>query len=144
MQRRRLAAIAAAALVCAVSAASAQTYSSFTIGAGFVPDPQTGSGTTGGSRDASIYGGNCTGKIASNPDHVINVTSAVNLKLYTESTTDSTLVLVGPSGTFCDDDSHGNMDAEINAQLAPGRYEVYIGNFTDTSGSYTLTLTENL
>lgn len=144
MQHQRLILCATLALAAASGAAQAQAYRDFTIGAGFTPDPQVGTGTTGGSRDASSFGGNCTGRIASSPDHTINVTSTVDLKLYTESTTDSTLVLVGPSGTFCDDDSRGGLDAEINAVLTPGTYEVYVGNFGTTAGEYSLTLTENL
>lgn len=124
--------------------AMASDYRNFSIGAGFTPDPQTGTGTTGGSRDAAqAFGGECSGSVDTTPDHVITVTSAVNLKLYTTSTTDSTLVLRGPSGTFCDDDSRGELDAEINALLRPGRYEVYVGHLGQT-GQYTLTLTENV
>lgn len=124
--------------------AGAQDYRNFEIGEGFTPDPQTGTGTTGGRRDAAqAFGGNCSGSIDATPDHVITVTSPVNLKLYTTSTTDSTLVMRGPSGTFCDDDSRGELDAEINAMLRPGRYEVYVGHLGQT-GQYTLTLTENV
>ena len=131
-----------AALVAGLATAS--DYRNFSIGAGFTPDPQTGTGTTGGARDASqAFGGQCSGSVDTTPDHVITVTSAVNLKLYTTSTTDSTLVLRGPSGTFCDDDSRGELDAEINAILRPGRYEVYVGHLGQT-GQYTLTLTENV
>ncbi len=144
MKHPRLILCASLALASLAGGAHAQAYRDFTIGAGFTPDPQVGTGTTGGSRDASMYGGACTGRIASSPDHTITVTSTVDLRLYTESTTDSTLVLTGPAGTFCDDDSHGQMDAEINAVLTPGTYEVYVGNFGTTSGEYSLTLTENL
>jgi hypothetical protein len=131
-------------LLAASATAGAQQYRNFSIGAGFEPDPQTGTGTTGGAVDAAkAFGGSCTGSVDRTPDHVITVTSAVNLKLYTTSTTDSTLVMRGPSGTFCDDDSRGELDAEINAVLRPGRYEVYIGHLGET-GQYTLTLTENV
>ncbi|WP_397573106.1 hypothetical protein [Silanimonas sp.] len=107
-----------AALVAGLATAS--DYRNFSIGSGFTPDPQTGTGTTGGARDAAqAFGGQCSGSIDTTPDHVITVTSAVNLKLYTTSTTDSTLVMRGPSGTFCDDDSRGELDAEINAMLRP-------------------------
>lgn len=126
------------------AAAAAQQYRSFEIGEGFTPDPQTGTGQTGGARDAAAsFGPSCSGSIDTTPDHVITVTSRVNLKLYTTSSTDSTLVMRGPSGTFCDDDSRGELDAEINALLQPGRYEVYVGHLGQI-GDYTLTLTENV
>lgn len=134
----------ALALFLVGATASAQHYGNFEIGGGFSPDPQTGTGTTGGRRDAAqVFGGDCSGSIDTTPDHVITVTSPVNLRLYTTSTTDSTLVLRGPSGTFCDDDSRGELDAEINAVLRPGRYEVYVGHLGET-GEYTITLTENV
>jgi hypothetical protein len=138
--------VRAVALCAALSSglATAADYGNFDIGAGFSPDPQTGTGTTGGARDAAqAFGGDCSGSVDTTPDHVITVTSAVNLKLYTTSTTDSTLVLRGPSGTFCDDDSRGELDAEVNAMLRPGRYEVFVGHLGET-GQYTLTLTENV
>lgn len=142
--RRAVARVIAAGLLTAAASAHAADYGNFEIGPGFTPDPQTGTGTTGGARDAAqAFGGDCSGSVDTTPDHVITVTSAVNLKLYTTSTTDSTLVLRGPSGTFCDDDSRGELDAEINAVLRPGRYEVYVGHLGET-GQYTLTLTENV
>lgn len=131
-------------LILAAASAHGADYGNFEIGPGFTPDPQTGTGTTGGRRDAAqAFGGNCSGSVDTTPDHVITVTGAVNLKVYTTSTTDSTLVVRGPSGTFCDDDSRGELDAEINAMLRPGRYEVYVGHLGET-GQYTLTLTENV
>jgi hypothetical protein len=142
----RRAAVRGIALGAALFASVGYTadYRNFDIGPGFTPDPQTGTGTTGGRRDAAeAFGSQCSGSVDTTPDHVINVTDAVNLKLYTTSTTDSTLVLRGPSGTFCDDDSRGELDAEINAVLRPGRYEVYVGHLGET-GQYTLTLTENV
>jgi hypothetical protein len=124
---------------------AAQDYGSFEIGAGFTPDPQTGSGTSGGPVDAGTFGADCTGSIDSSPDHRITVTSAVDLKVFALSSVDTTLVLRGPAGTFCDDDSHGGLNPEINARLTPGTYEVYVGNFTAANQArYTLTLTENL
>jgi hypothetical protein len=119
-------------------------YANFTLGAGFLPDPQTGTGTTGGPVDASTYGPGCVGSIDTTPDHTITVTSTVNLKLFVDSDVDSTLVVRGPAGTFCDDDSHGNLDPELNVTLTPGEYHVWVGNFGSTQGTYTLTLTENM
>lgn len=134
--------LAACAFGLLAASANAQ---GFTIGRGFTPDPQTATGTTGGPVDASErFGGDCSGMIARQPDHVITVTSEVNLRLYTQTNVDSTLVLRGPSGTFCDDDSGDSfLDAEINATLRPGRYEVYVGHLGE-AGNYTLTLTENI
>ena len=129
-------------MLCLAGAGHAQTYSGFTLGAGFTPDPQSATGRTGGNVQASRYGGHCSGMIASRPDHVINVTSALDLQLSVDSTTDSTLVVRGPAGTFCDDDSGGQLDAQLTARLTPGRYEVYVGHL-GTAGDYTLTVSES-
>jgi hypothetical protein len=144
MNARLISGLVLAGAVSFATAAVAQDYGNFTIGAGFLPDPQTGTGLTGGPVDASTYGPGCVGSIDTTPDHVITVTSTVNLKLYVDSDTDATLVLRGPAGTFCDDDSHGNLDPELNVTLTPGEYHVWVGNFGSTQGRYTLTLTENM
>lgn len=145
MSIRSFAGAAAVVALCVAGAAQAQAYRDFTVGAGFTPDPQSGTGQTGGATSASRFGGNCVGDIDSTPDHTLNITSTVNLKVFVESTVDATLVIVGPGGTFCDDDSNANsaLDPEVNAVLTPGSYEVYVGHIGG-AGDYTLTITENL
>lgn len=133
--------LAAVLIGCASGPAAAQAYNSFTLGAGFTPDPQTGNGETGGQTQATRFGPQCSGVIDSTPDHTIRVTSPLDLRLSVESTTDSTLVVVGPAGVFCDDDSAGQLDAQVDARLTPGDYAVYVGHI-DQPGRYTLTLTE--
>ena len=134
--------LCAALLIAGASGqAVAQSYGNFVLGAGFTPDPQTGQGRTGGATQASRFGAQCSGMIDATPDHTIKVTSALDLQLSVDSTTDSTLVVVGPAGVFCDDDSGGQLDARINARLTPGEYAVYVGHL-DTAGDYTLTLSE--
>jgi len=121
-------------------------YGNFTVGAGFTPDPQTATGVSGysaeGRVDAAAFGKQCTGFIDVTPDHTITVTSSVNLRLTVSSEIDSVLVIRGPAGTFCDDDSAGSGDAQVNALFTPGEYEVYIGNIGE-AGEYILTVTES-
>lgn len=52
------------ALVLALAAAPALAQD-FTLGAGFTPDPQVGTGTTGGDGDASRFGAGCSVRAAS-------------------------------------------------------------------------------
>lgn len=132
---------AAVVLACVSAPASAQVYGNFVLGAGFTPDPQTGRGQTGGGTQASRFGPQCAGMIDRTPDHNLKVTSALDLQLEVDSTTDSTLVVVGPAGVFCDDDGGSELDARIQARLTPGDYAIYVGHF-DTPGDYTLTLRE--
>ncbi|MFC4728407.1 hypothetical protein [Coralloluteibacterium thermophilus] len=134
--------LVAAALVCASTPALAD-YENFTIGAGFTPDPMTGSGQTGGNSDAARFGSRCTGRIDTSPDHTIRVTSTVDVRIRTESTTDSTLVVVGPAGVFCDDDGAGALDAQVDARLTPGDYQVYVGHLGE-GGRYTLSISERI
>lgn len=136
--------LAVSVMLCVPALAVAQDYGDFEVGAGFTPDPQTGSGISGGTVDAGSFGGNCVGSIDDSPDHQITVTSTLDLTLYALSSVDTTLVVRGPAGTFCDDDSHGGLNPEVTARLTPGNYDVYIGNYDDSSQArYTLTLTES-
>jgi len=48
--------LAAVLVTCASGPAAAQAYDSFTLGAGFAPDPQTGTGETGGGVQANRCG----------------------------------------------------------------------------------------
>lgn len=141
IQRSACGLCAALLMIAASGHLSAQSSRNFVLGAGFTPDPQVGQGRTGGSTPATRFGPQCVGIVANAPDHRIKVTSALDLQLSVDSTTDSSLVLVGPAGVFCDDDSGGELDARINARLTPGEYVVYVGDL-GTAGDYTLTLSE--
>ena len=132
---------AAVFLACLGGSVSARASDRFVLGAGFTPDPQTGHGQTGGSTQASRFGPQCAGMIHDTPDHTLKVTSALDLRFSVDSTTDSTLVVVGPAGVFCDDDGGDQLDARIEARLTPGDYAVYVGHI-DAPGRYTLTLSE--
>jgi len=69
----------------------------------------------------------------------------VDVNIRVSSDTDATLVLVGPSGTFCNDDGAGNLDPLLDADLVPGQYDVYVGRLGSIGdGEYTLTIRENL
>ena len=128
----------ALALAFAATPALAQD---FTLGAGFTPDPQVGSGVTGGDGNAARFGNGCTGSIGARPDHRIRVTSPVNLRLTVTSDTDSTLAVIGPSGVFCDDDGGDLLDARVDARLDPGDYQVFVGHY-ERQGRYRLELSE--
>lgn len=135
------------ALVVGLSFIPSLAYASdvFDLGAGFMPDPQLGEGVTGGPRAATTtYGMGCAGQIAEAPNHTLDVTSEVDLKIYAVSDSDATLVVVGPNVTLCDDDGHGGLNPEVSAVFTPGRYEVYVGDFNQEAASYVLTVTENL
>ena len=139
------------ALVSLVSAAFAQG-SNFRLSPGFYDDPyQTGSasgGLTYAGDWVDNYGGYCEGYIASTPDHVMTLTDDFSyLRLFVDSYgEDTTLVLYNPytGDRFCDDDSHGDGQPEIElSHITAGRWHVYVGSYRRGEWHpYTLNVTE--
>lgn len=115
----------------------------FELGAGFLPDPQLGSGTAGGDRSASALGSTCAGSIGSTPNHVLVVTSEVNLEIWVESAADATLVIQGNGTTLCADSGHGGTDPSITRVFEPGTWQVFVGSKTGPA-PYELGVTEAL
>jgi hypothetical protein len=102
--------------------------------------PMALAGTSGGPRSASMMGSNCRGNIAMVPDHVFTVTSPMMVRFEVISQAgDTTLVVVGPSGVFCDDDSAGSLRPRVMQQLMPGQYQVFVGTYGG-SGMYPYTI----
>jgi hypothetical protein len=93
--------------------------------------PMTLSGTSGGPRQARSMGSQCRGTIAARPDHVFRVSSPMTVHFEVlNASGDTTMVIVGPSGTFCDDDSGNGFNPRIIQHLMPGRYRVFIGSYS--------------
>ncbi|NEQ97731.1 MAG: hypothetical protein F6K30_13600 [Cyanothece sp. SIO2G6] len=114
-------------------------YESFVLQSGFTPDPQTGSGLSGGPR----YTEDC-GFIDSvdAPDHVIQLNESFDfLRAQASSNSDITLVIVGPDGRYCSDDANGLMP-EISGYWPAGTYEVWIGDWDGGGYRYEFSLSE--
>ena len=130
---RLLMSAAAFALVAGASAiAGAQTYGMATLGPGMPAQSMTGmSGQPGAELQASMYGTQCWGNIPAAPQHIVTVTQAgmVNLTVTATDSGDTTLTVVGPGGTFCDDDTNG-FNPAISEMLAPGAYSVWVGSYS--------------
>jgi len=101
-----------------------------------------GTGETGGNVRARNYKRSCEGYIDNTPDHVIRVKTAVDITLTVESEVDSVLLVTGPTGVLCDDDSAGELDAQLSGRFTPGEYQVFVGDMGDESGRYTLDIRE--
>ena len=93
----------------------------------------------GGNIDASRLGSPCTGFIARAPDVRLTYNAgSLPLIISVAARADTTLVVNGPDGRwYCDDDSG---DAPLNPMVrfndpADGRYEIWIGTFSDTASS---------
>jgi len=145
-------ALAVATVMPGVAAAqdtSARAISgSYTLRSGFTPDPFTVRVTAGGSIDA--YGDTplpaaCVGKISNAPDVEITYSAGgLPLVFRTRSSSDTTLIINGPDGSwYCDDDSWGDGDAQVwFSRPTSGTYDVWIGKFSSGTASATLLVTE--
>lgn len=112
----------------------------------FSPDPLQRSFAAGGERNATeIFGADCIGYIAEEPDFVLEVLEPLPyLRIYVESDADTTLVLQpeGNARAFCNDDSNG-LNPQFIASFPVGRYHIYVGLQTpEQDASYELFLSE--
>jgi hypothetical protein len=108
------------------------TYGTARVGPGLAPS--TIPGVSGGSdRADSRYGSYCSGWIAAQPDYFLEVVQGGPVRVAvtpTEGEGDTTLVITGPAGTFCNDDADGYNPA-VTETLPAGTYEVYVGSYDE-------------
>jgi hypothetical protein len=117
------------------SPAVAQLYG-VTLAAGFQPNPMVLKGTGGGDRPAAdVVGtertgtGPCLGYISTHPhEEMLFESHFTNLEMRVESDLDTTLIISGPDGVWCNDD-HGGPNPAIVGQWAPGNYRIWIGAY---------------
>lgn len=116
-----------------------------TIGPGFMPDPQTATGSAGGPVQASTMSSDCRGYINSAPNHIINATGAfANLRVIVSSSADTTLVIQRADGSFvCNDDFEG-LNPGVQGPFGPGQHRVWVGTYNAASAgaAYTIGFTE--
>jgi hypothetical protein len=135
MNRPTLIALALAAAHALPSVAAAQPVQ---LSAGFVPDPTRASGMAGGMvQSQSVPGapGNCRGFIPGAPQQIIQTPTGFNfLRLIAQplAGTDLTLMVRGTSQTWCADDTYGNVPGLDLQALPPGRYDVYVGTYSQS------------
>lgn len=76
--------------------------------------------------------GPCVGFIDAQPDHVLTLTEPFNgLSLQVQSAEDTTLVIKGPGGSWCND-SYTSANPGIAGQWLPGTYDVWVGSHRST------------
>ena len=95
--------------------------------------PHVLNGVSGGAIDSNVvldaWGAPCSGWVSANPDHLLEVIGYHDyLRLSVRSGGDTTLVVNGPSGFFCNDDAE-TLDAGIARDWAPGTYRVWVGSY---------------
>jgi len=116
-----------------------------------VTEPIILSGNTDGnlkaldvSQTATTTTGYCDGYVSPQPNHLLELESFFNsLRLEVESSVDTTVLVKGNGGVWCNDDS-GSANPIIEGQWQKGLYKVWVGSYQpDTSNSYQLKITGN-
>ena len=126
----------------AVLPASAQdinarpNYATVNLRAGFTPDPHVTAVRSGGNINAERVGSACRGYISQAPDVRLNYTNgSYPLIISADSSSDTTLVVNAPDGSwYCDDDSGNrgmNPSIRFNRPMS-GRYEIWVGTYGST------------
>jgi len=125
-------------------------FADITIKRQFSPDPLTVRGMSGGLIPARSIGGRsetptgpCTGFVDQMPGHTLKLESGFEyLKLTVESPQDTTMIVKGPGGTWCNDDFE-RKNPGIVGEWLPGTYQVWVGSYQkDKYFPYTLKITE--
>ncbi|BAZ89355.1 hypothetical protein NIES932_08310 [Raphidiopsis curvata NIES-932] len=120
------------------------------IGHQFSPDPLLVRGMSGGlvpagevNRMDNTPTGPCSGFVDETPDHILKLTSKFDyLKLQVESPEDTTIMISGVGGTWCNDDLDGK-NPGISGEWLQGTYKIWVGSYQQGKYfPYTLKITE--
>ena len=86
--------------------------------------------------------GYCDGYINPQPNHLLKLDSFFDsLRLEVQSSADTTVLIKGNGGVWCNDDS-GSANPLIEGQWQAGSYKVWVGSYQpDTSNSYQIRIT---
>ena len=108
-----------------------------TLASGFIPNPTVMAGVGGGDRRAAQVvnsrqtpTGLCLGYISAEPHEEITLENSFsNLEVSVESELDTTLIISGPGGVWCNDDSKGSHNPAIVGEWLPGLYRIWVGSY---------------
>jgi hypothetical protein len=103
---------------------------------GFSPDPIEVQGVSGGMVPANQAAGQeetptgaCVGFVDTPPDHTVELKGYFDyLKIQLESAEDTTIVIRGPGGTWCNDDFQ-DKNAGVEGQWLEGPYQIWVGTY---------------
>lgn len=144
--KSKVLALSALACVALATTAVAQNYNlnpnfgSYSLSAGFTPDPYNVNVVAGGNIDASRLGGGCAGMISDAPDVRLNFNGG-RISIGANSGSDTTIVVNAPDGRwYCNDDFQGlNPRVTINGS---GQYDIWVGTFGGGTANATVYFTE--
>jgi hypothetical protein len=134
-----------------VQAQQLSIFENLTLSPGFSPDPVTIHGISGGPQAASEISnradtatGLCVGYVDEQPDHTIELTQFFGyLSIQVESPQDTTLVVRGPGGSWCNDD-YTSSNPGLAGQWLSGTYQVWVGSYDPNSYQpYVIRVTQN-
>ncbi len=120
--------------------ASAQASNTITINQNSIAQPLTIKGISGGAIRAQEMAqtentatGYCDGYVSSQPNHLLKLESFWEfLRLEVASQADTTILVKGPGGVWCNDDA-GTANPMIEGQWQPGLYQVWVGSYQANS-----------
>ncbi|MBE9170830.1 hypothetical protein IQ238_26070 [Pleurocapsales cyanobacterium LEGE 06147] len=113
------------------------------------PDPLVIAGVSGGSLEATevleteaTTTGFCDGFINRQPNHRLILNSFFDfLRVEVESNVDTTIMIEGPGGIWCNDDTN-DTNPVIEGQWQPGSYKIWIGSHqVDVFNDYLIKIT---
>ena len=125
-------------------------FENITLSPKFSPNPILIRGLSGGpalAKDTAgreeTQTGNCMGYVDQQPDHTLILTTFFNyLKLQVQSSEDTVLVIRGPGGSWCSDDSK-DINPSIEGQWLSGKYEIWVGSYKpNTYHPYIIQITD--
>jgi hypothetical protein len=115
------------------------------------PDPLIVRGISGGKVEATnvvetegTTTGFCNGFVENRPNHILVLKNFFEfLKIEVDSSTDTTIIIEGPGGVWCNDD-YIDANPAIEGQWKPGRYRIWIGSYQeDINYDYQIKITGN-
>ena len=86
--------------------------------------------------------GYCDGFVRQQPNHILKLNAFFDyLRLEVESSADTTVLVKGAGGIWCNDDA-GSANPMIEGQWQPGIYQIWVGSYQpDSSDSYQIKIT---
>lgn len=128
-----------------LSIGSAAIYGTHSISGGFMPDPWVLNVQSGGPLSASdAVSSDCRGYVTEAPTAELNYSGSGTLHLYTAGSSDTTLVVNAPDGSWrCDDDGGDGVNAGLTFS-GGGVYDVYVGSYSSGGGASTRLMASEL
>ena len=116
----------------------------------FTPNPLILEGMSGGKFKATEVAkteetatGYCDGYVNLQPNHILVLENFFkSLKIEVQSSNDTTILVQGPGGVWCNDDSY-NVNPVIEGEWQKGMYKIWIGSYQKNStNNYQIKITE--